>query len=88
MLSNSLQLDPHQGPGSLDLPGTHPPHTIQLMDTMEAREDIVKNFSSRCAMILEQAIKWAPDATRARLQEYVHKIRASGNYYILFCQNK
>lgn len=79
VLASSLQLDPHQGPSRLELPGPYPPHSIQLMDTQEAREDIVKNFSARCGGILAEAIKWAPDATRARLQEYIYQIRESGN---------
>lgn len=71
VLSSSLQLDPHQGPGRLEIPGS--PHTIMLMDTLEARQEIVKDFSARCSEILAQAIKFAPDATRAHMQEYTHR---------------
>ena len=71
VLSGSLHLDPHQGPSRLAVPNS--PHSIVLMDTQEAREGIVKDFSARCSEILAEAIKWAPDSTRARLQEYTHR---------------
>lgn len=74
VLSGSLHLDPHQGPSRLAVPNS--PHSIVLMDTQEAREGIVKDFSARCSEILAEAIKWAPDSTRARLQEYT--LRHSG----------
>ena len=71
VLSSSLQLDPHQGPGRVEIPGS--PHTIMLMDTLEARQEIVKDFAARCSEILSQAITFAPDATRAHMQEYTHR---------------
>jgi phosphatidylinositol 4-kinase len=71
VLSGSLHLDPHQGPSRLAVPNS--PHSIVLMDTQEAREGIVKDFSDRCHEILAEAIKWAPESTRARLQEYSHR---------------
>lgn len=71
VLAGSLHLDPHQGPSRLAVPNS--PHSIVLMDTQEAREGIVKDFSARCSEILAEAIKWAPDSTRARLQEYTHR---------------
>ena len=72
VLSRSLHLDPHQGPSQLPVPGS--PHSIVLMDTQEARQGIVKDFSDRCREILQEAVKWAPDSTRARLQEYTHRL--------------
>lgn len=72
VLSRSLHLDPHQGPSRLPVPNS--PHSIVLMDTQEAREGIVKDFSARCSEILAEAIKLAPDSTRARLQEYTHRL--------------
>ena len=77
VLSSSLQLDPHQGPGRLEIPGS--PHTIMLMDTLDARQEIVKDFSARCSEILSQAIQFAPDATRAHMQEYTHRTVVSRN---------
>lgn len=71
VLSCSLHLDPYQGPSRLAVPNS--PHSIILMDTQEAREGIVKDFSARCHEILAEAIKWAPESTRARLQEYSHR---------------
>ena len=71
VLSTSLQLDPNQGPSSLQIPES--PYSIMLVDTQEARESIVKDFAVRCQGILAEAMKWAPNATRAHLQQYVHK---------------
>lgn len=71
VLSSSLYMDANMGPCRLPVPGS--PHSIMLMDTQEAREGIVKDFSARCSDILAEAIERAPAATRASLQEYTRR---------------
>ena len=71
VLNCSLENNPNQGPSSLKVPGLN--HSIMLMDTQEAREGIVKDFSARAQEILGLAMKWAPNATRAHLQEYFQR---------------
>lgn len=62
VLSYSLQLDPNRDSPELRIPNT--PYTLQLMDNLEARESIVKDFADRCQGIVEEAMKWAPHMTR------------------------
>ncbi|XP_025837646.1 phosphatidylinositol 4-kinase alpha [Agrilus planipennis] len=76
VLSYSLQLDPNQETTTLRIPAT--PYSIQLMDTLEARERIVNDFVARSQGILEEALKWAPQWTRSHLLEYQNQVASSG----------
>ncbi|GAB6030041.1 hypothetical protein CHUAL_005725 [Chamberlinius hualienensis] len=69
LLSKSLELDPNQENPVLAVEGTT--HKLMLMDTLEARESIVRDFAARCQGIIQEAMKWAPNATRSHLQEYL-----------------
>ncbi len=44
--------------------------TLQLMDSLPAREELYKDFSDRCQGIVNEAMKWAPKSTRSHLLEY------------------
>nr|XP_022907836.1 phosphatidylinositol 4-kinase alpha [Onthophagus taurus] len=75
VLSYSLQLDPNQETPTLRIPST--PYSIQLMDTLEAREAIVKDFASNAERILKEAVTWEPRWTRSHIQEYLNQIPTS-----------
>ncbi|XP_071514880.1 phosphatidylinositol 4-kinase alpha isoform X1 [Panulirus ornatus] len=68
VLGYSLQLDPNDANPTIPIPDT--PFSITLMDTLEARERTVSDFAARCQGILQEAMKWAPEATRSHLQNY------------------
>ncbi|XP_045467840.1 phosphatidylinositol 4-kinase alpha [Harmonia axyridis] len=72
VLSNSLRLDPNLSTPDLRIPQT--PWSIQLMDTLEAREGIVKDFAANSERIIKEAIKWAPQWTRSHIQEYINQV--------------
>ncbi|PZC72006.1 hypothetical protein B5X24_HaOG212067 [Helicoverpa armigera] len=71
VLSFSLELDANQETPLLKVPGTD--FTLQLQDTLEGRECIVKDFADRCHGIVQEAMKWAPQSTRSHLQEYLNQ---------------
>nr|CAD7396811.1 unnamed protein product [Timema cristinae] len=80
VLSYSLELDPNEETPVLRIPSS-PGYILMLMDTLEARESIVKDFASRCQEIIQEAMKWAPHATRSHLQDYLNQIPSSGLWH-------
>ncbi|XP_022115075.1 phosphatidylinositol 4-kinase alpha isoform X2 [Pieris rapae] len=72
VLSFSLDLDENQETPLLKVPDTD--FTLQLQDTLEGRESIVKDFADRCHGIVQEAMKWAPQSTRSHLQEYLNQV--------------
>ncbi|KAG7197176.1 hypothetical protein KM043_007256 [Ampulex compressa] len=70
-----LQVDSNEETSIVKIPGTS--YSIELMDTLEARESIVKDFSNRCKGIVQLAIIWAPQPTRSHLLEYINQIPSS-----------
>ncbi|KAK4878018.1 hypothetical protein RN001_010524 [Aquatica leii] len=79
VLSHSLQVNHNQETPTLRIPST--PYSIQLMDTLEAREMIVKDFAAHSEGIMKEAMKWAPQWTRSYIQEYLNQIPWSGMWH-------
>lgn len=79
VLSCSLELDPNEETPTLSVPGT--PYSLPLMETLEAREQIVKDFAERCQGIVEVATEWAPHQTHSHLQDYLNRIPSSGMWH-------
>ncbi|XP_046360282.2 phosphatidylinositol 4-kinase alpha-like isoform X1 [Haliotis rufescens] len=69
VLSKSLEMDPHQDAPEMPIPNTR--YKLRVMDTMVDRETTVKDFAARSAGILQESMKWAPNATRSHLIEYL-----------------
>ncbi|XP_026849117.1 phosphatidylinositol 4-kinase alpha isoform X2 [Drosophila persimilis] len=72
LLAYSLTLDPNEETPTLRVVST--PYTLQLMDSLPARELRLKDFADRCQGIVNEAMKWAPRSTRSHLQEYPNQI--------------
>ncbi|CAD7087007.1 unnamed protein product [Hermetia illucens] len=72
LLAFSLTLHPNEETPTLRVAST--PYTLQLMDSLPARESRLKDFSDRCQGIVSEAMKWAPRSTRSHLQEYPNQI--------------
>ncbi|CAG9769001.1 unnamed protein product [Ceutorhynchus assimilis] len=79
VLSYSLEIDPNQETPTLRIPTT--PYSIQLMDTLEARESIIKDFAANSERIIKEAMRWAPQWTRSHIQEYINQIPTSGMWH-------
>lgn len=75
ILGNSLEMNPNEGMLDVEIPNTG--RSIQLAETIEIRETIVKDFGFRCDGIIQEAVKWAPNITRSHLQEYMIRVRTA-----------
>jgi len=69
VLGKSMQLDSNEASHELDIPNIT--HKLQLTDTAEARETIVRDFTAHCRRIIREAVKWAPRTTKTHLIEYI-----------------
>ncbi|XP_052799861.1 phosphatidylinositol 4-kinase alpha-like isoform X2 [Mya arenaria] len=72
LLARSLEADPHQHAPEFQVPRTD--YILRVKDNMVDRENTVKDFAARSAQILQEAMKWAPQATRSHLMEYLLEI--------------
>lgn len=72
LLAFSLTLNPNEKTPTLHVAAT--PYTLQLMDSLPARESRLKDFADRCQGIVNEAMKWAPRSTRSHLQEYPNQV--------------
>jgi phosphatidylinositol 4-kinase len=51
---------------------------VILLDTMEAREEILHEFAQRSKMFVKTSVEWAPDTVQSHLQEYINTVRMEG----------
>ncbi|XP_059147060.1 phosphatidylinositol 4-kinase alpha-like [Physella acuta] len=65
----ALDLDPHEDAPEIQIPDT--PYKLRIMENLNSRDQVVKDFSARSSTILQESMKWAPNAVRSHLIEYV-----------------
>uniref|UniRef100_A0A7E4V1C1 1-phosphatidylinositol 4-kinase n=1 Tax=Panagrellus redivivus TaxID=6233 RepID=A0A7E4V1C1_PANRE len=75
--SYNLESDPECVESTLDFEDV--PWTIQLQDTLEARQAVTKDFGHRCEQLLSEAMRWAPGTTHSHLLEYVRLTNSSND---------
>ncbi|XP_064651813.1 phosphatidylinositol 4-kinase alpha-like isoform X3 [Lineus longissimus] len=74
-LSHGLDEDPNCKAPVFDIPGVV--DKLTMMDSMTDRESTVRDFAARSQGILQEAMKWAPNATRSHLIEYLLEMQNS-----------
>ena len=48
---------------------------VSLMDTVEERGEVLKDFRDRCKQFVKTSVEWAPDTVQSHLQvRSVHKL--------------
>ncbi|XP_074644001.1 phosphatidylinositol 4-kinase alpha-like [Tubulanus polymorphus] len=75
ILSDSLEVDANYAAPIYDVPNT--PYKLVVMDSATDRECTVRDFADRSKGILQEAMKWAPNATRSHLMEYLLQLEHS-----------
>ena len=79
ILSRPIQEDSFQEASRHPVPNTD--YTLTVMDTAEARESIMRDFSARCGGIFQEAVKWAPAITRSHIQQYLIHLEGMADGY-------
>ncbi len=51
---------------------------VILMETIEARQDLLHEFSQRSKEFVKTSVEWAPDTVQSHLQEYINTVRIGG----------
>ncbi|XP_022109490.1 phosphatidylinositol 4-kinase alpha-like [Acanthaster planci] len=69
LLSRSVVTNNKQEADIFSVPNTN--YKLTVMDTSDARESIMRDFSARCGGIFQEAVKWAPSVTRSHIQQYL-----------------
>uniref|UniRef100_A0A2C9LTI3 PI4-kinase N-terminal domain-containing protein n=1 Tax=Biomphalaria glabrata TaxID=6526 RepID=A0A2C9LTI3_BIOGL len=69
VVCDALDLDPHEDAPEIQIPAT--PYKLRIMENITSREQVVKDCSARSSTILQESMKWAPNAVRSHLIEYV-----------------
>ena len=47
---------------------------VSLLDTVDERGDVLKEFRQRCMQFVKTSVDWAPDTVHSHLQEYMNEI--------------
>ena len=47
---------------------------VSLLDTVEERGEVLKEFRQRCMLFVKTSVEWAPDTVHSHLQEYMNEI--------------
>ncbi|XP_038059018.1 phosphatidylinositol 4-kinase alpha-like [Patiria miniata] len=69
LLSRSVVGNNRQEAAIFSVPNTK--YNLTVLDTSDAREIIMRDFSARCGGIFQEAVKWAPSVTRSLIQQYL-----------------
>jgi phosphatidylinositol 4-kinase len=77
LLSNSLNMDVNQVAPEFPIPNT--PYKLKVLDTLNGRESMIRDFIARCGNILQEALKFAPITTKSHIQNYMLHLQQNGN---------
>ena len=75
LLASSLAMDTNQVAPEFVIPGTGGALKLRTFDTLEGRESTVNDFTKRCSSILQEALEFAPQTTRAHVQNYMLQLQ-------------
>ena len=57
---------------------------VILMDTLEARQEIMQLFAQRSKDFIKTSVEWAPNTVQSHLQEYINAGKYLLSYFTLY----